>query len=49
MIEPAVLATSLKTLLAESFGVSGSTDNYLLDNHYSYSYAPNHSHPTHPA
>jgi hypothetical protein len=31
MIEPAVLTTSLKTLMAETFGVSDSPDNYMLE------------------
>jgi len=32
MIEPAVLATSLKTLMAETFGVSDSPEAYMLEN-----------------
>jgi hypothetical protein len=32
MIAPAVLATSLRTLMAETFGVSDSPDNYMLEN-----------------
>ena len=31
MIEPAILATSLTTLLAETFGVSDSPDGYMLE------------------